>query len=67
MSTKPDQAQAASGAGYAWATRPYEIELSALRSRMDFAESVEHRALTMTPAERRQFDALMKCNALATR
>jgi hypothetical protein len=34
---------------------------------MDFAESVEHRALTMTPAERRQFDALMKWNALAKR
>ena len=48
------------GAGYAWATRPYQAELAALRSRMEFAEFVEHRALTMTPAERRQFDALMK-------
>ena len=53
----------AAGAGYAWATRPYQAELAALRSRIDFAEFVEHRALTMTAAERRQFDALMKWNA----
>lgn len=50
----------AAGAGYAWATRPYQAELSTLRSRIDFAEFVEHRALTMTAAERRQFDTLMK-------
>jgi hypothetical protein len=48
------------GAGYAWVTRPYEAELAALRSRTEFTERVEHRVLTMTPAERRQFDALMK-------
>ena len=40
---------AASGAGYAWWTRPYQAEVAALRSRMDFAGYVEHRALTMTP------------------
>jgi hypothetical protein len=51
---------AAAGAGYAWASRPYQAELAALRSRSDFAEFVEHRALTMNAAERRQFDALMK-------
>jgi hypothetical protein len=27
---------------------------------MEFATFVEHRVLTMTPTERRQFDALMK-------
>jgi hypothetical protein len=57
----------ATGAGYGWATSPYQTELAALRSRMDFAEFVEHRALTMTPVERRQFDALMKWNSLAKR
>jgi hypothetical protein len=51
---------AATGAGYAWFTQPYQAELAALRSRIEFAEFVEHRALTMTTAERRQFDALMK-------
>jgi hypothetical protein len=33
--------------------------LAALRSRVGFADFVEHRVLTMTPAERRQFEALM--------
>lgn len=51
---------AATGAGYAWWTRPYQAEVEALRSRLDLVEFVEHRALTMSPAERRQFDALMK-------
>src|SRR5260221_12151552 len=54
---------AAAGVGYAWWTRPYQAELAALRSRMDLAEFVEHRAMTMTPAERRQFDSLMRWNA----
>jgi vacuolar-type H+-ATPase subunit I/STV1 len=54
---------AAAGAGYAWVSRPYEAELAALRSRMEFAEFVEHRALAMTPAERRQLDALMRWNS----
>ena len=57
----------AAGAGYAQATQPYQTELAALRSRMDFAELVEHRALTMSAAERRQFDALMKWNTLTKR
>jgi len=51
---------AAAGAGYAWWTKPYGDELAALRSRIGFVDFVEHRVLTMTPAERRQFDALMK-------
>ena len=50
-------AAAAAGVGYAWWTRPYQTELAALRSRMEFAEFVERRALAMTSAERRQFDA----------
>lgn len=48
------------GAGYAWMTKPYAAELSELRARQDFAELVERRFVTMTPAERRQFEALMK-------
>lgn len=51
---------AAAGAGYAWVTQPHEAELAALRSRMEFTELVERRIVAMTPAERRQFDALMK-------
>ena len=58
---------AATGAGYAWWTQAYQAELAALRSRIDIAEYVEHRALMMTPAERRQFDALMKWNAAVKR
>jgi hypothetical protein len=50
---------AAAGAGYAWWTKPYVAELNALRSRIEFASFVEHRVLTMTPSERRQFDKLM--------
>ena len=48
------------GATYARVTKPYADELASLRSRVAFADFVEHRVLTMTPAERRQFDALMK-------
>jgi hypothetical protein len=54
----------AAGAGYAWWTKPYAAELADLRSRVEFARFVEHRVLTMTPAERRQLDALMKWNRL---
>lgn len=50
----------AAGASYAWATKPYAAEIEALRTRMEFVEFVEHRVVTMTPAERRQFDTLMK-------
>ena len=53
---------AAAGASYAWATKPYAAELEELRSRLAFLGVVEHRFVTMTPAERRQFDALMKWN-----
>lgn len=53
---------AAAGASYARGTKPYAAELDSLRSRVAFADFVEHRMLTMTPAERRQLDALMKWN-----
>jgi hypothetical protein len=51
---------AVGGAGYAWWTKPYAAELASLRARAEFATFVEQRVLTMAPAERRQFDALMK-------
>jgi predicted metal-dependent hydrolase len=54
---------AAAGAGYARIEQPYAAEITALRSRMNFAEFIEHRVVTMTPAERRQFDTLMKWDA----
>jgi len=50
----------AAGAGYAWVTNPYASELATLRSRAEFDSFVDRRLLTMTAAERRQFDALMK-------
>lgn len=53
---------AAAGAGYGAVARPWTAEMTALRTRRDFAEFVEHRVITMTPAERRQFDSLMKWN-----
>ncbi len=55
------------GAGYSLATKPYATEIVALRSRMDFAEFVERRVVTMTPAERRQFEALMRWDVPATK
>ena len=54
---------AAAGAGYALLTKPYAKEVETLRSRAQFDSFVEHRVLTMTAAERRQFDALMKWKA----
>lgn len=51
---------AAAGAGYAWITKPYAAEISDLKARMDFAEYVERRVISMTPVQRRQFDALME-------
>ncbi len=51
---------AAAGSGYAWVARPHDAELDVLRSMMEFADRIERRVLTMTPTERRQFDALMR-------
>jgi hypothetical protein len=53
------------GAGYAYVAKPHEDELRELRARAAFVESIEDRVLTMTPAERRQFDTLMKQAAVA--
>jgi hypothetical protein len=53
-------AVAAFGAGHVWASRPHEAELASLRFRVEVLDSVAARILKMTPAERRQFDALMK-------
>jgi len=55
------------GAGYAWVTKPYVAELSELRERQDFADMVARRFVAMTPAERRQFDALMRWEPPARR
>jgi len=53
-------AAAAGGVGYAWWTEPYAAEVTALRSRAAFGYFVEHRVLTMSPAERRQLNMLMR-------
>jgi len=53
-------AAAAFGAGHVWASRPYEAELASLRFRVEVLDSVAARILEMTPAERRQFDVLMR-------
>jgi hypothetical protein len=50
----------AAGAGYAVASKPYANEVQNLRARIALTELVEDRVLAMTPAERKQFDALMK-------
>ena len=47
------------GAGYVWASRPYDAELASLRFRVEVLDAVAARILAMTPGERRQFDALM--------
>lgn len=51
---------AAVGAGYAWVTQPYAVELAALRARSGFSDMIVQRMATMTATERRQLDALMK-------
>lgn len=51
---------ASAGAGYAWVTQPYARENADLHLRLDFVEALERRMLQMTPAERRQFDGLLK-------
>jgi hypothetical protein len=58
---------AAAGAGYAAVARPWMAELTSLRTRIDFAEFVERRLVTMTPGERRQFDSLMRWNTFPKR
>jgi len=60
-------AAAAFGTGHVWVSRPYQAELASLRFRVEVLDAVGARILTMTPTERRQFDALMKRNASPSR
>lgn len=53
---------AAGGAGYARVVQPYAAEIELLRSRAEFGDRIARRIVTMTTAERRQLDALMKWN-----
>ena len=46
--------------GYVWAMRPYAAEIAAAREQSAWAVSLSQRLIKMTPAERKQFDALMK-------
>jgi hypothetical protein len=48
------------GSGYAYCAKPHEDELRVLRTRAALIESIEDRLVTMTPAERGEFDSLMK-------
>jgi hypothetical protein len=48
------------GTGYAWIAKPYASELETLRPHTELGALVEHRMSTMTSAERRQLDTLMK-------
>jgi hypothetical protein len=48
------------GAGYARATKPWVAELESSRPRAELGLFLEHRMSTMTAAERRQLDALMR-------
>jgi hypothetical protein len=58
---------AAFGAGWFWAARPYDAELASLRQRVELLDFVAQRIITMTPAERRQFDGLMRFGTPAKR
>jgi hypothetical protein len=53
-------AAAAAGGAYVTFARPYDRELEQLRNQAAFGQFVEQRALSMSAAERRQFDALMR-------
>jgi hypothetical protein len=48
------------GTGYGWSAKPYAVELERLRPQAELGLLVEHRMSTMTPAERRLLDTLMK-------
>jgi hypothetical protein len=55
-------ARGAAGVGYA--ARPYARELQQLRDQAAFGRLVEQRALSMSAAERRRFDILMRWPAV---
>jgi hypothetical protein len=48
------------GAGYAWRTRPYAQEIERLRPKAELADMIERRLDDLTPAQRREFEKLMK-------
>jgi hypothetical protein len=48
------------GAGYVWASRPYVREIESLRVRAELFDVVAERVTKMTPAQRRQFEALLR-------
>ena len=48
------------GASYAWVTEPYAAELERLRSEAWFSAFVQRRLQTMTPAELREYERLMR-------
>jgi hypothetical protein len=48
------------GAGYAWVMEPYAAELKWLRSEASFSAFVQRRLQTMTPAELREYERLMR-------
>ena len=50
----------AAGAGYAWATRPHAQEIERLRPKAELADLIDQRLGDLTPAQRREFDKLMK-------
>jgi hypothetical protein len=56
-------AAAGAGTGYGWWTKPFVVELTELRKRSEVADVIAARIETMTPAERRRLDALMKWDA----
>jgi hypothetical protein len=50
----------AAGAGHVWAGASYRSEIATLQARVDALDFVARRFLTVSPAERKQFDALLK-------
>lgn len=48
------------GAGYVWASRPYDREIASLRQRAVLFDGIAERVTKMTPAQRRQFEALLR-------
>jgi hypothetical protein len=52
----------AAGAGYVWADKPYRAELANLRDAAEFGNTIARQVFRMSPAERKQFDALVTTN-----
>jgi hypothetical protein len=50
----------AGAAGYVWAMRPHAAEVAAALEQAAWAAGLAQRVIKMTPAERKQFHALMK-------